>query len=353
MLTQKQIKEIKEHLDKAQNPLFFFDNDTDGLCSFLLLQRYIGRGKGVPVKSFPDLSGDYFRKVEELNADYIFILDKPIVSKEFFEKAEQINIPTVYIDHHNIDKEGIPEFVDYYNPLFNENKSNEPVSALCYQINDRKNDLWIAVVGCISDRFIPDFYYNFRENYPNLAGSDSKEPKEPFDILYNSRIGKIAMILNFALKDRTTNVINMLKFLTKVNTPYEILEENSKNHSMHLRFKQVNSKYQKLLKNAISKISDEKFLFFQFGGDLSIAGELSNELSYKFPNKIIVVVYVKGAKANISIRGKKIRNKVLEVLTGFEDATGGGHEDAVGAKIRVKDVREFRRRLEDLVFRAR
>ena len=47
MLSEKQMQELKEHLDRAQNPLFFFDNDADGLCSFLLLARYIGRGKGV------------------------------------------------------------------------------------------------------------------------------------------------------------------------------------------------------------------------------------------------------------------------------------------------------------------
>ena len=36
MLTKKQKTEIKEHLEKSQNPLFFFDNDNDGLMSFLL-----------------------------------------------------------------------------------------------------------------------------------------------------------------------------------------------------------------------------------------------------------------------------------------------------------------------------
>ncbi|MEK9185033.1 MAG: hypothetical protein AAB866_02620 [Patescibacteria group bacterium] len=46
MLTEKQINEIKEHLEKAQNPVFFYDNDPDGLCSFLLLQRYIDDGVG-------------------------------------------------------------------------------------------------------------------------------------------------------------------------------------------------------------------------------------------------------------------------------------------------------------------
>ena len=30
--TEKQIKEIRDHLDRAQNPVFFFDNDPDGLC---------------------------------------------------------------------------------------------------------------------------------------------------------------------------------------------------------------------------------------------------------------------------------------------------------------------------------
>ena len=75
MLTKKQIEEIRGHLNSSQNPLFLFDNDQDGLCSFLLLQKYLGRGKGFPVKSSPSLTQDYFRKVEEFNADYIFVLD--------------------------------------------------------------------------------------------------------------------------------------------------------------------------------------------------------------------------------------------------------------------------------------
>ena len=56
MLTLKQITEIREHLEKAQNPLFLFDNDNDGLTSFLILQRFIGRGKGIAIKTFPDLN---------------------------------------------------------------------------------------------------------------------------------------------------------------------------------------------------------------------------------------------------------------------------------------------------------
>jgi len=346
MLTKKQIKEIKEHLNKAQNPVFFFDNDQDGLCSFLLLQRYLERGKGVAIKSFPGLNKDYFRKVDEFKADYIFILDKAVVLEEFFKEAEKINIPVVWIDHHIIDKETIPYFVNYYNPLLNKPKSEEPVAALCYQITNKKNDLWIAVVGCIFDQFVPKFYSEFEKKYPDL----SIKSKKPLDIYYKSQIGKIARIFGFGLKDRTTNVINMIRFLMKVKTPYEVLQENSKNYTMHYRFKQVESKYQKLLEKAISIGKKQgKMLFFQYGGDLSISGDLANELSYFFPDKLIVVVYIKGVKANISIRGKKSRDILLEAIKDLKEVSGGGHETAVGGQIQIEDLEKFRENLERIV----
>ena len=103
MLTEIQIKEIKEHLEKAQNPLFYYDNDCDGLCSFLLLRKYLGRGKGVAIRSFPDLNGQYAKKARELNADYIFILDKPVISKEFFEQVALLSLPIIWLDHHNME----------------------------------------------------------------------------------------------------------------------------------------------------------------------------------------------------------------------------------------------------------
>jgi single-stranded DNA-specific DHH superfamily exonuclease len=346
MLTAKQIKEIKNHLDKAQNPLFFFDNDPDGLCSFLLLQRYIGRGKGVAIKSFPELTAEYIRKVKELNTDYIFILDKPVISEEFFKEIKQINIPLVWIDHHEINKKNIPEFVYYYNPLFNEPKTNEPVTALCYQVSQKKEDLWIAVVGCISDYFLPSFYSKFKKNYPDLI----IDSEDLLDIYYNSQLGKIGKIFSFALKDRITNVVNMLRFLIKAKSPYEVLEETSKNKTMHKRFNEINSKYNKLIKKAKECANNfDKMLFFQYGGDMSISADLSNGLMHLFPEKIVVVVYVTGIKANISVRGEKIREIVLKAIKNLEGARGGGHENAVGAQVKIEDLEKFRENLEKLI----
>jgi len=345
MLTAKQIKEIRAHLNKAQSPLFFFDNDGDGLCSFLLLQRFIGRGKGVPIRTFPELSGDYARKINELNADYVFVLDKPIVSQEFFKEIEQVNIPIVWIDHHQIDFSSIPKFVNYYNPLLNKKKTNEPVTHLCYGITKKEEDEWISLVGSICDNFVPGIYSKLQKNYPDLT----IKSKDAAEIYYKSEFGKIAQMFNFALKDRTSNVITMIKFLMKVRNPHEILIENKDNFLMHKRFEEINKKYQKLLKKASDFPEDSKLIFFQYGGDLSISADIANGLKYKFPGKIIVVAYISGTKANISMRGKKIREIALKAIKDLEDANGGGHEDAVGVRIKVEDLEKFRENLEGLI----
>ncbi len=330
MLNTKQIEEIKDHLNNAQNPVFFFDNDQDGLCSFLLLQRFIGRGKGFPIKTSPSLTKDYFRKVEEFNSDYIFILDKPEVSEEFIEEVEKRNIPIVWIDHHETDLSKISGTSNYYNPLYADEKSNEPVTYMCYKITNKKEDMWLGVVGCISDNFVPDFYGEFMENFPDLC----KDSSDAFDIFYGSEIGKIARILGFALKDKISNVVSMIKFIGTCRGPSDFLEENNKNKTMHRRFQEIEKKYQKIIAKAKKSATSNKLLFFRYEGDTSMSSDIANGLKYLFPDKFIVVVYAKGFRVNVSGRGKNIKKVILKAIDGLENATGGGHENAVGAHLK-------------------
>ncbi len=353
MLNDKQIEEIREHLEKAQNPLFFFDNDNDGLTSFLLLSRFLGRGKGVAIKSFPDLNVFYHRKILELKPDYVFILDKPVVSGEFLEKVKKDNLPIVWIDHHQIEKvNSISADIEncnvcYYNPFLND-KTSEPVSYLCYKIIGRKEDMWLAMIGCISDCYMPDFLSEFEKNYPELT---KKNPKSAFDLLYNSEIGRISRILDFSLKDTITNVVSMMKFMLKVKGPLDILEENSKTKQILKRFDEIDSKYQALMEKARAMVG-EKLIYFQYGGSLSLSGNLANQLIYEFPDKIVIVVYINGDIANISLRGgRDIRKLTLEAVKEIEGATGGGHKNATGAKMSVSDLPRFKEKIEKLVKR--
>lgn len=46
---------------------------------------------------------------------------------------------------------------------------------------------------------------------------------------------------------------------------------------------------------------------------------------------------------------KKIKDNVLKAIEGLENATGGGHEDAVGAKVKIEDLDKFKKRLKELI----
>ncbi len=346
MLTKKQINEIREHLEKAQNPVFFYDNDADGLCSFLIFRRFVDRGKGVAIKSYPELNVQYASKVQEFKADYVFILDKPEVSKEFLEEVDKMQIPIVWIDHHLTKFKFHKKFsnVHYYNPARNsgKNKSSEPVTYLTYKITSRKEELWIAIMGCIADHYLPDFSKEFSERYKEYWGDNIKEP---FDAYYKTEIGRIAMSLNFGLKDSITNVVKFQNFLISCKSPSDVLMELNDNKSFRDKYNEIKKKYDVLLSEAKESVFG-KLIFFDYSGDLSMSADLSNELSYLNSDKYICVAYNIGGISKVSLRGNNVRAILEKVLKNFKDASGGGHKDAVGARVRVEDLAKFREALE-------
>ena len=341
MLEKKEILQIRELLHQAQNPLFFFHNDTDGLASFLLLRRFINRGMGVVVKSYPALSHSYLSKVRELNPDFVFILDNPVVEREFISSVLAQGIQVVWIDHHPIPEKEIIEGISYFNPLLSEPKDNNPVSYWCYKITDKKEDMWIALVGCIGDWFLPDFYPEAAKKYADLL---PENPKTAPEVLFSSEFSKIIKLLNLALKDKTTNVVRMLKHLYQLKEPKDLLEENENTKSMYSRYKQISRKYNKLIeKGKILGKGKSKLLFFQYSGNLALSGELANELYYSFPKKMVIVAYIKGEDAKLSIRGKFDVRKIAEnAIKDIPDSRGGGHKNACASMFNVKYLDKFK-----------
>jgi len=342
MLTKEQISEIRERLEESQNPLFLFDNDTDGLCSFLLLRRHINRGKGFPVKSFPELNSTYSRKLDELNPDVLFILDKALVSPEFLEMVKQKNVPVVWIDHHDVPVPSLAntDGIDYYNPLRNEkHPSSEPTTYWAWQVTKNKNDMWLAMVGCLADAYLPDFSEELSYQYPDYW----RMVENASEGRYKTQIGKIGMIFSFGLKDRTSNVISSIKFLSNVKSPADVFQE-SQHNTVLSRYSFISRKYQQLIAKALSTPVEDDILYFQYGGDMSMSADISDELFHHFPNKTILVVYIMGAKANISIRSKRdILRPATEAIKEIAGATGGGHRNAVGSSMPAEDVLRFKK----------
>jgi len=340
MLTETQLKEIREHLENARNPVFFFDNDPDGLCSFLILQRYTGRGKGISLRGHSSVTKSFFKRVQELSADYIFALDRAIFEEGFLELANEANIPVVGIDHHDIPK---PNIKYYYN-TFEVSKKNEPTSYLCYQATRRKEDMWLALIGSIADGYVPDFIDDFRKEDPELI---DVHYKDAFDIRYKTLFGKIIHILGYGLFDKTSNVVSMMKFLIKAKGPRDILEENPKTKSFLQRYETIEKRVKTVVKDAEESIDeDKKLLFFTYGGEMSVSQYIADELMYKHPGITIVIGFLKGNSAKFSLRADfDMRTASLNAIKDIAGATGGGHKNSCGVQMTAEDVPVFKEKL--------
>jgi len=98
-----------------------------------------------------------------------------------------------------------------------------------------------------------------------------------------------------------------------------------------------------MLKKALKNIEDNKMLLFTYSNTMSFTGDLSNELLYRFPKKLIIVAREKSGEMKCSLRSSghvSVSNILKKALVGI-DGYGGGHEHACGACIKKEDFTRF------------
>jgi single-stranded DNA-specific DHH superfamily exonuclease len=344
MLTEKQYSQIKEELDGCTNPLYFFHDDPDGLCSFLLLYRQIGEGHGIVVKTHPNIDSKFLKKLEEYGPDKIFVVDIAMIEQDFIDAANKANAPIVWIDHHGPYSR---ENVKYFNPRANEQGSAPPASYLCYKAVLEEKDLWIAMAGCIGDMYMPEFADEFRKQYPGLLPEGMADARQA---QFNSELGKLSKILSFVLKGNSKDAMTYVKTLTRVKSPLEILyQETAQGKFIYKRYEEVNKEYEQLLQEALSKAGDENVLLFLYPpSSMSFTGDLANELVYRFPDKVIIIGREKSGDVKLSLRSDKyhLPELIEKSLIGLQ-GTGGGHEHAAGAVVKAEDFPKFMENLKN------
>ena len=332
MIGDKELRKIRKFLKGSVNPLYFFDDDPDGLTSFLLLKKKYGEGEGVCVKASPLSEKIYLRKINEHNPDLVVILDRPLLSQEIIDK---INVPIVWIDHHPpVDRKG----VNYYNPLLNDKNDNRPTSYWAYRVV--KENEWIAVMGIIGDWFVPEKKILDKFKFKDLIKGAKTAPEYLFDTPY----GKLIKILSFAMKGTTSSTKECINALLKIKSPLEILDASTKDGKIvYEKYVKVNKEYDELLEEAHSqKESDKVFVFTYSGKYNSHTGGLSNELLHRLKNEVIIIGREKDGQMRMSIRSKgknisKILKGALEQVEGY----GGGHAKACGAAVSIDDFSKF------------
>jgi oligoribonuclease NrnB/cAMP/cGMP phosphodiesterase (DHH superfamily) len=331
MLTKKQIEEIRVFLKKSKNPLFFFDDDSDGLAAALTLKKVYNKGTIVPLKISVHSEDIYLQKIQEHNPDTVFILDRPLVPQIILDN---IKVPVIWIDHH----EPAERFnVHYYNPTVLDKNDNRSTSFWAYEVAQK--NMWIALIGIIGDWQVPPYITKFK--YIKLLDKQKTAP----GILFDSTYGKLIRIFHFNLKGQTKDVRRALNAMEKVKTPQEILNQiTPEGKLLYTRYEKFNKEYQELYNKAVKH--DEKgdiFIFTYPTQRTSFGGELSNELLYRLTHhNVFIVGRLKEDRYLISIRGRTkpvrpIFKKALQDVDGY----GGGHPLACGGSINKDDFTKF------------
>ncbi len=336
MIPDEKLNEFRQELDDCSRPIFFFDDDCDGLASFVLLYRCKREGKGVPMKAAPELNENFLKYVEAYSPDKIFVLDNSRISEDFVAKAKT---KIICLDHHPYER---LENVKYYNPKDFDEDITWPTSYWAYRISDKREDIWIGMVGCIGDWFIPDFKDDFREDYPDLMDRDIVKPD---DALFDSKIGKLSQAFFFILKGTTKNVLSSMKTLTRIESPYDILDQRTPaGKYIYKHYSKILSQYERLLERAKGSVSEDRIIVFTYEEDqTSMSAEISNELIHMYPDKIVIVARQKNGEYRCSIRsaGDTIVAPSLAKILESVDGYGGGHDHACGASVKEHDFGRF------------
>lgn len=340
VVPEPELQKARDMLQAAARPLFLYDNDCDGVSSFVLGYQFCKEGRGVPVKPSPYITEDYVRRLAEYSPDLVVILDIGNVSEDFLSQTQT---PVLWIDHHE-PQEIAKRFpnVHYINPRKWDDNNNLPTIFWMYQIT--KLNLWLAVVGIVADWHLPpeELLCEFRKHYADLL-PEKFETQE--DLYLDTPIGLLIRILQFNFKGSTNDVRKSVLTLTRITSAYEILKKTTpRGRFLWKKYAKLEAMYGRHMLDA-NKAAEEPgniLLYAYYDGGTTFTSDLSNELLIRYSEKVIIVARKHDEKYKCSLRSKhiEIADLLAEALKGIH-GHGGGHKHACGAVIPEDEWDQF------------
>lgn len=373
---EKQITKIRKLISKSNNPIMFYDTDTDGTTSYFQLKKVFPKIIGYPIERDEEKLQDLLRSLNEKH-DLVIIFDVPVINETLLDFFKESKI--IWADHHLNNDLSLLERYDivHLNPLKYNKNDNRASSYLAYLVSNSKDNLFYAVWGSVGDFFLLDIivelYEKDKESFNILFQISEDKRKELFSFIgkykfdntsirekrdywinylrFDCNFMRFKNLIEFMFKEKDREVvISLINELSKLS-PSEIEEGFiSSKGNIFSRYDEYNSIYKKLLKKALKKEEKEYFLF-EHTGEIGFSKTLSEELTYILKNsKVIIVAFRKKGKDyfQCSLRGKGVDvHTLLQNLIEGIDARGGGHKYAAGAGVNKNDFEEFKRRFLD------
>jgi single-stranded DNA-specific DHH superfamily exonuclease len=307
--------------------------DLDGIASVILMQEII-KSKKMNIKSlnFVDYEKGMFEKIKiRKNITKIFILDINASSDyEGFKKLKE-KFDVFLIDHH-------PSDIEKQNNIIKLQTEDCVTFALYTLAKENFNlDKWKELV-CAT--MISEFSYKSDSNFQFIKNI---YPEISIEKIYDSKPGETAKIISSALiylkKPKKVFDLLIVNKIRKLERHYKILE------------KEIWDCVDKFKKDA--EFFPEKNLYFcYYTPKFSIGSTVTTILSRGEENKTFIFVSdIEGEKDYVKVSsrnqgGKRDMNLLMKQgINGLENASGGGHVPAAGARFMKKDIEKFKQNI--------
>ena len=333
VVLEEDLQTILNNADQAKNPAVVFDDDGDGVCSFLQLHKFLEM-RGIDLKKWatlrtkrPVIKDKLSELISENHVDSLFVLDIVGAKERFFSDLNGTKI--TWIDHHAMcdDNRDLPERkLNYINPSLRRLTKEVPyfpTSAICYEA--WRQDAWIAAIGYLSDGALPmallDLFheysyllkdksgnnYGYIESEFNLkliiAKNKFQRPSEKTTSLLKfireeTLMGDLINIFNYVLKGTDSDVKKNIELLTKISIPHEILDERLRSEpgkALFDYYEKTKADYQETYNKIINNLQSsvkvrENTLYYAISqGKYDFMTQIATKLILENPKKIILV----------------------------------------------------------------
>ncbi len=334
--------------------------DPDGITSAVIINKILSKQRNkeidLRINQKPDelfITENTFKKLKQKKINKLIITDLSVdqYKDKLISKVEEF-AEILILDHHKLYNDLNSKKIVHIKPQMikkNIDPSRYSTSKLAYDLCseiDCVEELdWIAAIGMIGDQVITKWKPFMNKVFKRYGIKNKKD-------VFDTTIGKVTETIFFT----EAYDINKIKECYEIINHAKSFKEISKSKLNNYR-KKVEKEID-YWKNNVIRFAEiypkHEIIFDYIKPRYSIKSAISSVISNKYPNKTIIIAQdMKSDFVQLSVRrmDKKIAvNELLErALKNFKGASGGGHINSAGGRIRKKDLYRFMDSIKDIM----
>ena len=348
-----QFRKFIKDLDDDSRIAVIYDTDMDGISSGIITIKALKKLKKNVIyyrtrsPGSRNITKDLLEDFEKTKVSHIIFTDLGI---ESYDDSDLLNKYKVMVLDHHPRKDSYNKKIltiksfDIQNEISGHKYCAAKLVFDLFSLETNIEDLdWLALAGVIGD-----MTYD-----ANKAWADKILKKYSLDVEENpfdTRIGHLVQYTTYAAAIGTQEEFDRLtETFLKTNNYEDLIKQLD-------YLNPVKEDFERIIKEFDEKkeyLGKEVFIY-EFESEYYLNSPVCSVLSNKYyPDKTIICMQEKNSLMTISARrqdGKYDLGKMLDEITRtLKDAFGGGHPVAAGAKIKIIDKEEFKKKVIDWV----